>query len=63
MLNRLKSMTRLSGIALAAGLLTQTMLAGIAHAQDREALMKEHRGGTMVLTAVSAAGTVDPMIN
>ncbi|MCB9948463.1 MAG: ABC transporter substrate-binding protein [Rhodospirillaceae bacterium] len=34
-----------------------------ALAQDRAALMEEHRGGTMILTAVSAAGTLDPMIN
>lgn len=33
------------------------------HAADRAQLMKEHRGGTLKLTASSAAGTIDPQIN
>lgn len=33
------------------------------HAADRAQLMKEHRGGTLRLTASSAAGTIDPQIN
>jgi peptide/nickel transport system substrate-binding protein len=47
----------------AAALLAQTALYSGAHAEDRAQLMQEHRGGTMTLSAVSAAGTVDPMIN
>lgn len=34
-----------------------------ALAQDRDALMKAHRGGTMVLAASAAEGTIDPHIN
>ena len=52
-----------AGSLLAAGLLAQTALSSGALAQDRAQLMAEHRGGTMVLSAVSAAGTIDPMIN
>lgn len=60
-----RSMTtfRRAGAALAGVLLAQTMLAGLAHAEDRAALMTQHRGGSMVLSAVSAAGTIDPAIN
>ena len=47
----------------AAALLCQTAFSAAALAQDRDGLMAEHRGGTMVLSAVSAAGTIDPMIN
>ncbi|MBB5575535.1 ABC transporter substrate-binding protein [Rhizobium paranaense] len=49
--------------AFAGLLLAQTMLSGAAHAEDRAALMTQHRGGTMTLSAVSAAGTIDPMLN
>jgi len=49
--------------ALALAFLGQAALVGGATAEDRAALMAEHRGGTLVLSAVSAAGTVDPMIN
>ncbi|WP_180899096.1 ABC transporter substrate-binding protein [Martelella soudanensis] len=52
-----------AGAALAVGLLAQTALGGVAEAQDREALLKEHSGGTMMLGAVSAAGTIDPHVN
>ncbi|ODN70357.1 ABC transporter substrate-binding protein [Methylobrevis pamukkalensis] len=53
---------RRAGLALlAAALLGHTSL---AHAQeDRAALMEAHRGGTLVLSAVAAAGTIDPMVN
>nr|WP_272214687.1 ABC transporter substrate-binding protein [Marinicella sp. W31]MDC2880008.1 ABC transporter substrate-binding protein [Marinicella sp. W31] len=54
---------KIAGAALAVGLLAQTALSGVAQAQDREALMKEHSGGTMMLGAVSAAGTIDPHVN
>ncbi|PYE32263.1 ABC transporter substrate-binding protein [Ferranicluibacter rubi] len=60
---RLKQLTRHAGTMLATCLLAQTALGGAAQAQDRAALMSEHRGGTITLAAVSAAGTVDPMIN
>ncbi|NSZ18891.1 ABC transporter substrate-binding protein [Agrobacterium vitis] len=66
----MNSMTRLTstlsckaGTFLATCLLAQTALSGISYAQDRAALMAQHRGGTMVLAAVSAAGTIDPAIN
>ncbi|WP_244481229.1 ABC transporter substrate-binding protein [Rhizobium sp. Leaf371] len=59
----LKQLTRHAGAMLATCLLAQTALGGVALAQDRAALMSEHRGGTITLAAVSAAGTVDPMIN
>ncbi|MGY5808790.1 ABC transporter substrate-binding protein [Rhizobium sp. LEGMi198b] len=52
-----------AGAAFAGLLLAQTMLSGVAHAEDRAALMAQHRGGTMTLSAVSAAGTIDPMLN
>lgn len=49
---------------LAAGLLVaSTALTGVARAEDRAALMAQHRGGTMTLAAVAAAGTIDPLIN
>ena len=48
---------------LAAGLFAQTALAGGAQAQDRKSLLEEHSGGTMILSAVSAAGTIDPQVN
>lgn len=60
---RQKTFFHSTGALLAACLLAQTALSGTALAQDRAALMTEHRGGTMTLAAVSAAGTVDPMIN
>jgi peptide/nickel transport system substrate-binding protein len=38
--------------------------AGTAHAaEDRAALMAQHRGGVLRLTATAAAGTIDPAIN
>ncbi|SON53766.1 Periplasmic oligopeptide-binding protein oppA [Hartmannibacter diazotrophicus] len=62
---KLKSLRRTrAGLAvLAAALLAQTAIGSVAHAEDRAALMAEHRGGTMVLSAVAAAGTIDPMVN
>ncbi|MFP5078500.1 ABC transporter substrate-binding protein [Rhizobium sp. YIM 134829] len=56
---------RRAGALLLAGLLAQTAFGTSvqAQAQDRAALMAEHRGGTITLAAVSAAGSVDPMIN
>jgi peptide/nickel transport system substrate-binding protein len=47
--------------ALAAGLLVGTAVPALA--QDRAALMEQHRGGTMRLVARAAAGTIDPHIN
>jgi peptide/nickel transport system substrate-binding protein len=47
---------------LAAGCLLASM-AWPALAQDRAALMEQHRGGTMRLVARAAAGTIDPHIN
>lgn len=60
-LHRLKFTTAL----IAAGLLAQTALSSSAMAQDqdRKALLEEHSGGTMILSAVSAAGTIDPQVN
>ena len=52
-----------AGAALALGLMAQTALGGVAQAQDRAALLEEHSGGTMILGAVSAAGTIDPHVN
>lgn len=54
---------RRAGALFAGTLLAQTALAGLAHAEDRAELMAKHRGGTMTLSAVSAGGTIDPMIN
>ena len=34
-----------------------------AHAADRAALMKLHRGGTLNLSSYQASGTIDPQIN
>ncbi len=39
------------------------MLPFTAHAADRAALMAQHKGGTLKLTASGAAGTIDPQIN
>ena len=47
--------------ALAAALLLGTALPVLA--QDRAALMEQHRGGTMRLVARAAEGTIDPHIN
>ncbi|WP_281024289.1 ABC transporter substrate-binding protein [Rhizobium vallis] len=63
MTTRSTTYIRRAGAAFAGLLLAQTMLSGLAHAEDRAALMAQHRGGTMTLSAVSAAGTIDPMIN
>ena len=38
---------RRGGVALAGLLLAQTMLSGLAHAEDRAALMKQHRGAML----------------
>jgi peptide/nickel transport system substrate-binding protein len=59
----LKHLSRHTGALIVTCLLAQTALSGVAQAEDRAALMKEHRGGTITMAAVSAAGTVDPMIN
>lgn len=40
-----------------------TLVATAALAQDRAALMAEHRGGAMRIVARSAAGSIDPHIN
>ncbi|PWE55721.1 peptide ABC transporter substrate-binding protein [Metarhizobium album] len=56
-------LTRKTGQLLAGVLLAQTALCSAALAEDRAELMAKHRGGTMTLAAVSAAGTIDPMIN
>ena len=37
--------------------------AAIAPNQDRPALMKQHRGGTLKLVAKAAGGTIDPHVN
>ena len=47
--------------ALALGLVVGTALPALA--QDRAALMEQHRGGTMRLVARAAEGTIDPHIN
>ncbi|MFL5335888.1 MAG: ABC transporter substrate-binding protein, partial [Geminicoccaceae bacterium] len=47
--------------AMAAALLLGSTLPVLA--QDRAALMKQHRGGTMRIVARGAAGTIDPHIN
>ena len=48
----------LAGVGLAA------LAIATAHAaEDRAAMMKAHRGGTLKLTATSASGTLDPQIN
>jgi peptide/nickel transport system substrate-binding protein len=47
----------------AATLVAALAVTGSASAQNREELMEAHRGGTMRLTATSAAGTIDPHIN
>jgi peptide/nickel transport system substrate-binding protein len=52
-------MTVTRGAALAAFLLAAVQ----AVAQDRAALMQAHRGGVLHLSALQAAGTIDPMIN
>lgn len=59
----LKPIARRAGLLTAGLLLAQTALATVALAEDRAELMAKHRGGTMTLAAVSAAGTIDPMIN
>lgn len=59
----LKRLARRAGLITAGMLLAQTALSGGALADERADLMAKHRGGTITLSAVSAAGTVDPMIN
>ena len=44
-------------------LMAGTALAFAQAAPDRTALMKQHRGGTLKLTAHGSAGTIDPEIN
>ncbi len=49
---------------LAAGMCLAAAAFGVAQAaEDRAALMKAHRGGTLKLTAAAAGGTIDPQIN
>ncbi len=60
---RLKRLARRAGLITAGMLLAQTALSTGALADERADLMAKHRGGTITLAAVSAAGTVDPMIN
>ncbi len=43
--------------------LSVALLPGAGHAADRTALLKQHSGGTLKLTAAAAAGTIDPQIN
>ncbi len=54
-------MTRKYILGLGACLAAMLPLAG--HAADRAQLMQQHKGGTLKLTASSAAGTIDPHIN
>jgi peptide/nickel transport system substrate-binding protein len=63
MTSTISRLSRRAGALVAGLLLAQTALSGLAHAEDRAKLMAEHRGGTMTLAAVSAAGTIDPAIN
>ena len=49
--------------ATASLLLAGTAMAFAQTAPDAAALMKEHRGGTLKLTAHGSAGTIDPEIN
>jgi len=54
---------------LSTGIVLATLLGGIALApdsavaEDRAALMSQHRGGTINAAANAAAGTMDPQIN
>ena len=48
---------------LATGACLAAILPFTAHAADRAALMAQHKGGTLKLTASGAAGTIDPQIN
>src|ERR1700723_1620250 len=54
---------------LSTGIVLATLLGGIAVApdstvaEDRAALMSQHRGGTINAAANAAAGTMDPQIN
>ena len=59
----LKPSIRRAGLLAAGILLAQTALSSPVLADERADLMATHRGGTMTLAAVSAAGTIDPMIN
>ncbi|MDQ0455242.1 peptide/nickel transport system substrate-binding protein [Rhizobium paknamense] len=59
--NRITCRKALSLTALA--LATATALTAPARADERADLMAKHRGGTMTLAAVAAAGTLDTAIN
>ena len=51
---------------LTSSIATAALLVGMAAAsaaESRDALMQQHRGGTMKLNAHGSAGTIDPMIN
>ncbi|QRM57639.1 ABC transporter substrate-binding protein [Sinorhizobium sp. BG8] len=63
MTSTISRISRYAGALCAGLLLAQTALSSPARADDRAQLMAEHRGGTITLAAVSAAGTVDPAIN
>ena len=52
--------TILAGSAIALALAASS---GVQAAPDRAELMKQHRGGTLKLTAHGSAGTIDPEIN
>src|SRR3954471_8515598 len=56
-------MTGKIGCAAGAAAALITGAAQPALAQDRAALMEQHRGGTMRLVARAAEGTIDPHIN
>jgi peptide/nickel transport system substrate-binding protein len=56
----MRSRTLLATTALVCGL---AATAGAQAAPDRAELMKQHRGGTLKLTAHGSAGTIDPAIN
>src|SRR5918998_1482042 len=57
---------RLGRLVSAAAFVSAAALGGTtapSAAQDRAALMQEHRGGTLRMVARSAAGTIDPQVN
>ncbi len=58
-MSRLRSARHVSAAALLAGIGCTTA----ARADDRAALMAQHRGGTIRMVANAAAGTLDPQIN
>ena len=48
------------GVALTAA---SAIFASSSHAEDRAALFNLHKGGVLRLSAPSAAGTIDPLVN